>query len=580
MGWKPLAHRITGMAIVAILSAGTVAARPQTKPPAQPPSQPAAPAQTPAPPPVPTGPAQISGVIKSASSDSPIARARVIAVADVLPEPRVTLSGADGKYAITDLPAGAYTVSATRTGYAPQSYGQGRNINGTPITVTNTQVGNIDMALVPGGSIVGRILDEDGTPFGGAVVDALVARYDNGADTLFSVASTLTDDRGEFRLFGLAPGQYYVSAADPAFHAVSTPKGVLHYSPTYFPGVPFADQARLVVVTGTGESPKVEFRLTLVPPARVSGQLLAYDARQLLSGAVIMSPLEGEGVPMVPPEDISIQSDGHFSFGQVVPGRYQIRARGQTDPVGAALFGVFSIEILGVDIDGIRVTLRPGAMLEGSLIVESKHGTKPPPLQTIRVRAPFTDGNSFGDSLTGTVQLDGTFALRGTMKGSHQLVLDGLQPPWVLKSIVYHGTDITDLQLDVSEKEQFRDVRVTITDAGSEVTGVVLNPRKLPVANTGVLVFARVPLFWMRTNRRMRIAYTDHEGRFSVPGLPAGEYVAVASATVDETDLGRRDRLLAWQDLGTSFRLDGDDARATVKLQVVDPAASLNPTVR
>ena len=60
----------------------------------------------------------------------------------------------------------------------------------------------------------------------------------------FSVSSSQTDDRGEFRLFGLAPGHYYVSAADPAFRAVSTPKGVLYYSPTYFPGVPFADQAR------------------------------------------------------------------------------------------------------------------------------------------------------------------------------------------------------------------------------------------------------------------------------------------------------------------------------------------------
>jgi hypothetical protein len=335
-----------------------------------------------------------------------------------------------------------------------------------------------------------------------------------------------------------------------------------------------------VVVTATQEPSKVEFRLRLVPPVRVDGLVTSFDARQLLNGAIIMSPMDGEGVPIVPPLDPSIHPDGQFAFGHVVPGRYQIRARGQTDAGGAALFGVFTIEVNGRDIEGIRITLRPGAVVEGTLTVESRRGTKPPALPTIRVRAPFTDGNSFGDSLTGTVQRDGTFALRGIMRGAHQFVLDGLQPPWVLKSIAYQGADITDLQLDVSEKQQFRGVRVTITDTGSDLSGVVMNQYSLPVANTGVLVFSRIPLFWTRTNRRMRIAYTDQDGRFSVAGLPAGEYVAIASATVDETDLGRPDRLRAWQDRGTAFRLDANDARATVTLQVVALPSVLTPTGR
>ena len=270
-------------------------------------------------------------------------RARVSATAEVLPEPRVTLSGPDGKYALTDLPAGSYTISVTRTGFAPQTYAKGRAITPTPIEVAaGQQVANVDFALQPGGFIAGRILDEDGAPFAGAVVDALITRSDNGTDTLFSVSTSQTDDRGEFRLFGLAPGNYYVSAADPAFRAVSTPKGVLHYSPTYFPGVSFADQARQIVLTGSGDPPKVEFRLKLVPPARVSGQLSSSDGRQLFSAAIIMSPVEGEGAPMVPPADTRLLPDGHFSFGEVVPGHYQIRARGQTDAAGAALFAVFS----------------------------------------------------------------------------------------------------------------------------------------------------------------------------------------------------------------------------------------------
>ena len=515
---------------------------------------------------------QIRGTVRSGPDDAPIARARVMATADVLPEPRVTLSGADGKYALADLPAGSYIVSVTRTGYAPQTWGQARALTGTPIGLgSGQQLASVDFTLVAGASIVGRILDEDGSPFAGADVDALVTRFQGGGDTLFSVATVQTDDRGEFRLFGLAPGRYFVSAADPAFRNVSTPKGVQHYSPTYYPGVALADQARAIVIAAPTDSPRIEFRLKLVPPANVGGLLVAADGKRLMSGVITMSPADSEGVPVAPPEQPSIRADGRFTFAGVAPGRYQIRARGQTDGTGSALFGSYSVEVAGADIEGLKVTLRPGAVLEGSLAIEHRRGSKTPDFTTLRVRAPFLDGNGFGDSLTGLVQPDGSFALRGIMKGTHQIVVEGLRPPWVVKSMIYQGADITDTPIDATESQSMRDVRVTITDAASEVTGTVTNARRGAVADAGVLVFARVPLFWMRTNRRMRVAYTDTTGRFSVTGLPAGEYVAVASPVVDEGDLGRRDRLEAWASVATPFRLATDQSSVDVPLQIVQP---------
>jgi hypothetical protein len=271
---------------------------------------------------------------------------------------------------------------------------------------------------------------------------------------------------------------------------------------------------------------------------------------------------------MVTPEDISIMPDGRFQFGHVVPGRYEIRARGQTDPAGAALFAVFPADVMGTDVQGISLMLRPGGLVDGRVTVDTKRATKAPILSSLRVRAPFTDGNAFGDALTGTVQPDGSFAIRGVMSGAHQFVLEGLQPPWVLKSVTLRGSDVTDLEVPVTEREQIRDVRITITDASSEVSGLVQNARDVPVANVGVMVFSKVPLFWLRTNRRMRVTYTDRDGRFSVPGLPAGEYLAVASSTIDEADLGHRERLQALQAYAVPFRLATDDARASVTLHV------------
>ena len=159
------------------------------------------------------------------------------------------------QYALSDLPAGSYIVSVTRTGYAPQIYATGprRHVRRRSSSPNAQQAANVDFALVPGGYIAGRILDEDGTPFAGAEVDALVTRIENGADTLFSVSTAQTDDRGEFRLFGLAPGQYYVSAGDPAFRAVSTPKGVVPLLADLLPRRPLRRPgATPWLLTGTG----------------------------------------------------------------------------------------------------------------------------------------------------------------------------------------------------------------------------------------------------------------------------------------------------------------------------------------
>jgi hypothetical protein len=515
----------------------------------------------------------IHGRVTSATDNAPVARARVLALADGSSDPHVAITDADGKYAIADLPSGAYIVSVSRTGFAPQTYGQGRQAASQPVTVTAGQSSAADFSLVAGLSLSGRILDEDGTPFAGAIVDALVPRRENGMETLVSMASGETNDRGEFRLFGLAPGQYYLTAADPAFRSVATAKGVLRYSPTYYPGVSFADQARAIVIGDGSTPPAIEFRLKIVPPASVSGRLVPDDGKPLLNGAIILSASEGEGVPLVAAGDPTLRPDGRFTFPHVPPGRYQIRARAQTTPTGAALFGVFSIELAGTDVDGIVMTLRPGAVIDGRVKIEARAGTRAPGLTSLRVRAPLTDGTSFGDALTGTVQPDGSFALRGVMKGPHQLVVDGLKDPWVIRRVDYRGADVSDREMDVNEREQLHGVTITITDVSNAVSGTVHDARKRPVADAGVLVFPKVPIFWTRTNRRMRFTATDRAGRFTIPGLPAGDYIAVASTWVDESDLGRRDRLRALQEVGVPFTLDGEGTQAQVTLTVAAPPA-------
>ena len=159
---------------------------------------------------VPTG--SLGGRIVSSVDRTPLARARVVLTSPALVAPRVTLSGDDGAYQFQFLPAGSYSLSATRSGYAPQTYGQRRNASDLLVPLAGGQrLTGIDFALAPAGVIAGRVFDEDDQPLVGARIDALVSRTEADQPTLVSVATTPSDDRGEFRLTGLAAGQYYVS---------------------------------------------------------------------------------------------------------------------------------------------------------------------------------------------------------------------------------------------------------------------------------------------------------------------------------------------------------------------------------
>jgi hypothetical protein len=304
------------------------------------------------------------------------------------------------------------------------------------------------------------------------------------------------------------------------------------------------------------------------PTAAIAGHILTPDGRPLLRGAVILAPVDGDDQQGVPPKDIWIAPDGAFRFGHVPPGRYRLRARGETAASGPPLFATFTLTIESRDVNTVEMMLRPGGTLDGELTLETPHAARAPILSRLHVRAPSVDGGEFGDPLGGAVDARGRFVLRGLMTGDHQLVIEGLPSPWVIKSVVLRGRDISDAGFEVGEGQKLRGARITITDQASEVSGHVRD-KGAPVADAAVLVYPVAPQFWVRAHRRMRLTRTDEEGRFSVRGLPEGEYFAIASGAIDDTALGRRERLDAMRAVATPLSISGPDAHITLELPFV-----------
>ncbi len=131
----------------------------------------------------------------------------------------VTSTDAEGRYEIKDLPAGRYSISATKSGYVTGQYGQRRPTEpGTPIEIADGMAADkLNFTLARGGVIAGHVLDDNGEPIAGVQVAAMRYGFQGGTRRLIGSGSEggndRTDDQGGFRLFGLTPGDYYISAS-------------------------------------------------------------------------------------------------------------------------------------------------------------------------------------------------------------------------------------------------------------------------------------------------------------------------------------------------------------------------------
>ena len=177
------------------------------------------------PPPEPPPTAVLSGHITSLSDHKPVLRARVVVTADELfrcppnfpPDKtadcprynRVALTDANGAWTVDSLPRGkTYVVTVSKTGFAPRAFGE--TPPAVPPSYVELKAGekkeNIDVEIAAQLYITGTLFDEDESPFAGALVEALRAVYDNGQRRFVTVAESVTDDTGQFRLFGMPPG--------------------------------------------------------------------------------------------------------------------------------------------------------------------------------------------------------------------------------------------------------------------------------------------------------------------------------------------------------------------------------------
>ena len=473
------------------------------------------------------GTAVIKGHVRSA--DGRALRRTAIAVRGAgLSNPRTGSTGLDGEYEIRELPAGRYTITASRGGYLRAEYGQ-RHYGepGTPVDVADGAIlESVDFAMERAGIVSGRVIDELGEPVANAQVWLQQMRFYEGRRKLVPLASARTDDTGLYRLASIAPGEYFVIAYFRETWASDDNKQTLGYAPSYFPNTAAVAEAQRLKVVAGQEAGGIDIALVPGRAAAISGTVTAVDGAPLAGASVSLGQeITGpNGASMSSIGSARAAADGTFTVRNIPPGEYQLRASGSVGdraPETASM----TVTLSGRDLDGIVLGGNRGGLVMGRLVTDTG---APLPRGALRVTTTSaTFERSMGsppakeDGLAGT---DGAFARRAPA-GPAFIRVFGQPPGWALKQVVAAGRDATDVPVEILPEQTIADVTVVISNRLPAVTGRLTGGRD---AGGTVLLVPAAPALWIEASGALRSARPDRTGGFKFDNVRPGEYLVVA----------------------------------------------------
>jgi hypothetical protein len=507
---------------------------------------------------------RIVGIVVDADTRRPLRRAAVVLKPGGNGTSRWTLTDVEGRWAFDAVAAGSYEIIATCDGYVTQSVGQ-KTTFGPPGNVSISSGRSpepITVSLRHGAVVVGHVTDERGEPIASALVQAWRLQFVNGQRQLVELGTGLgalgtgglTDDRGEYRMFGIPPGSYYFSVwlGTPSPGGQSDdPHG---YPRTYYPGTASVLDAKAVRVTATADA---TVNIPVIPTSlvTVTGAVINASGDPVSADLSLTPSAPGRAIEAATLHPVS-GPYGTFTFHSVPQGEYLLHVRVNARNAFPE-FAEMPLTVGQQDIRDLLLSTLPGGSISGGITAESGDGGAELNGMLVVARALNTAG--FGVDGLARPNAVGAFTIPSLL-GPQVIRLDSLPDGVWLKQVTLNGKDVTDSGVDVQSGLQTT-VRVVVTGHMGAVNGRVVDSAGALISDYTVVAFADDEAKWGPGSRVVVAATPAADGTFQVRGLPDGNYVVIAVSPLDSGDEMDPDRLRLWRDSGTRIAIANGDSR-------------------
>jgi hypothetical protein len=489
----------------------------------------------------------ITGMVVKLDGSVPLKSARVeLRSVEDQTHAYAATTDADGRFVLKDMGPGRYRLSVSRNGFVNQEYGQKTpNDPGSILTLApGQQMKDLLFRLIPWSVIAGRIRNEDGDPLPWVQVTALREAYTDGKRKLSPTAQEATNDLGEYRLFGLRPGRYFVSATystknqmasgneDSEEPAPVEESAAQKYVPTYYPGTPDPAKASTISVKPGDEIPSVDILLQRVAAYKVHGRI--YNMITHRTGrdiSIMMLPRNNQVAGSIFNFEAPVlDKDGSFTLKDVLPGSYTLSAFWFDE--GKPYVAKQNIDVGNADVEGVSLTIAPGMTINGRVIWDGKPSLEGDELSI----SPSSTEQGVEFDSPARVSPNGAFTLKDISEDTYHLYVNGMSKDCYTKAVRY---GMADALYDGFAAQRGNDasLEVTLSSRGARVQGAVSDADGLPLAGVWVVL---VPEEAHRAQMQMyKETTTDQYGHFELRGIPPGDYKLFSW---DQVENG------AWQD--------------------------------
>jgi hypothetical protein len=491
----------------------------------------------------PTVMGQISGHVYRADDGAPIAMAKVTLTMEVelddyrIPVQQSARTDGDGAYAFAQVPPGEYTLRAERRGYASRVFDRAGNASDSKkITVSAGQtIDKFDFRLFVGGAISGTVLDDENQPLEDAEVSAIRLTYHRGGLVEEKqVATVQSDDLGEFRLFDLPPGDYFVRGLNMHTNMEETTSklydSISAFRSTYYPGKPTTEGAQKVKVRPGVETSGVRFSLSRQSTYSISGMILDPTAATIPKRYFISPAYVGTGtLGLTPPAP---NPDGTFLIPGVPSGEYILWAFAlMTGPATDAerqlqvSSGGKIIQVLDNDVH-TDVQIGTRGEVDGRVVIENSSGQSISgigvTLLSELLKKVFDKFNNIYDS---TTDQGGKFRITRVETGGYNFSLYGTTEMY-LKKAVCNKIDYTFRPFTMDAGETFGDCVLTLANDTGVIKGQVLRGDN-PVGDEVVVAIPESPS--LRQIARYTVTgSTNAKGEYQLKAIVPGDYFLFA----------------------------------------------------